>query len=395
VVAAAFATLWAALWSYLPVALALGLARAFEGAGGPLGSARLGLAGWLLGNGVPFDAEIGPVGLAPLLVTLLAGWRLSRAGVHVTRAIGARHSGSPRVALVVATAIGLGYAALGALAATAATAPGLNVDVPRAALTLGGLGFVAGLTGALRCTGAGAVLARRTPAAVRHGARAGLVAALLLLAAGAGFAGLSVALGGGQAAELIAAYRTGVIGQAGITVVSVAYAGNAAVWAAAYLLGPGFLVGAGTSVRLTEVAVGPLPTLPLFAGVPDGPVGGAGAALLAVPALAGMSAGWMATRRLIRATARAGAAASGARPAGAQALPSWPLTLGAAVLAGPAAGAVLGLLAWASGGPLGAGRLAQIGPPPGPVALITAGVVTVSAVIGAAAGRSFRAHPPS
>jgi hypothetical protein len=58
--------------------------------------------------------------------------------------------------------------------------------------------------------------------------------------------------------------------------------------------------------------------------------------------------------------------------------------LGSAALAGPVAGAVLGVLAWASGGPLGAGRMAQIGPVPWQVALVAAGVVTASATTGAA-----------
>ena len=79
VVAAAFATLWAALLSYLPVAVVMGLARSMEGSGGILGSARVGLAAWLLGHGVPLGTSIGPISLAPLLLTLLAGWRLTRA----------------------------------------------------------------------------------------------------------------------------------------------------------------------------------------------------------------------------------------------------------------------------------------------------------------------------
>ncbi|MDT5030574.1 MAG: hypothetical protein QOC94_745, partial [Actinoplanes sp.] len=84
-VAAAFAALWAALVSYLPVTAVIGLARTLEGAGGLAGAAHAGLAGWLLGHGVPIGTSIGPLALAPLLLTLLAIWRLNRAGLHVTR----------------------------------------------------------------------------------------------------------------------------------------------------------------------------------------------------------------------------------------------------------------------------------------------------------------------
>jgi hypothetical protein len=49
------------------------------------------------------------------------------------------------------------------------------------------------------------------------------------------------------------------------------------------------------------------------------------------------------------------------------------------------AGVLLGLLAWASGGPLGSGRLAETGPVGWWVGLVSAGVVAVGAAIAAAA----------
>ena len=397
-VAAGFATLWAALLSYLPVAAVIGLARTLEGSGGLGGAAHAGLAGWLLGHGVPIGTSIGPLGLAPLLLTLLVAWRLNRAGLHVTRAIGARRSGPAasgrgggrpvRAALLIAGAIALWYTVLGVLAARLVNGPGTAVSTSRAALDFFALGLFGALVGSLRSTDALAVLARRVPRAVRHGLRTGVVAALLILAAGAACTGLSIAIGGGQAADMIAAYRTGVAGQAGITLLSLAYGGNAVVWAAAFLLGPGFALGAGSSVRITEVVIGPLPTVPVLAGLPAGPMGAAGAALLALPVLAGMAAGWLMARRLRRPRpARPGEPAIGVRE------PSWATVLCSAVLAGPVAGVVLGVLARVSGGPLGAGRMAQIGPDPWQVALVATAVVAVSAAVGAAAARAFRAPP--
>src|SRR4051794_17908520 len=133
-VAAGFATLWAALLSYLPVAVVLGLAQLAEGAGSVAGAARAGLAGWLLGHGVPLTTGIGPLGLAPLLLTALIGWRLIRAGVHVTRAVGLRRSGRVRDAGFVALAVGTGYGTLGVLAALIVSTSGLAAPVPRAGL---------------------------------------------------------------------------------------------------------------------------------------------------------------------------------------------------------------------------------------------------------------------
>ncbi|BFU46972.1 hypothetical protein KRMM14A1004_52090 [Krasilnikovia sp. MM14-A1004] len=389
--AAGFATLWAALLTYLPVAAVIGLARTSEGAGGLGPAARAGLVGWLLGNGVPIGTPIGPLALTPLLLTALVIWRLSRAGLHVTRAVGARRTGSARTALAVAGTVGAAYALLGAAAAAAVDGPGTAVSVGRAALTFLLIGAFGALLGALHGTDAVVPLARRVPAVLRHGIRTGMVAALLVLAAGAGFAGLSVAVGGGQAADTIAAYRTGVVGQAGITLVSLAYGVNAAVWAAAYLLGPGFLLGTESAVRLTEVTVGPLPTLPLLAGLPDGPMGAGGASLLAVPVLAGMVAGALLTRRLARGRAAKPERSRGELPP--PTAPGWPLVIGSALVAGPVAGLVLGVASRLSGGSLGAGRLAQIGPVPWQVGLVATGVVAVSATLGAAAARAWRSTP--
>jgi hypothetical protein len=400
-VAAAFATLWAALLSYLPVAAVIGLARTLEGSGGVAGAAHAGLAGWLLGHGVAIGTSIGPLAVAPLLLTLLATWRLNRAALHVTRAVGARHSGSPAAALRVAGAIGVAYAILGWLAALVVDGPGTDVSATRAALNFFALGLLGSLIGSLRSTDGLIVLARRLPSVLRHGIRTGLVATLLIVAIGSAFAGLSIALGGGQAADMIEAYRTGVAGQAGITLLSLAFGANAAAWAAAYLLGPGFLLGTDSAVRLTEVTVGPLPTLPLLAGLPNGPVGAAGALLLAVPVLIGMSAGWLLTRRLSRGRGHGvpkrpvqGGSPRPGEPPQHSAQPPWPRVIGAALIAGPVTGLVLGGLAWLSGGALGNGRMSQIGPVAWQVALVAMVVVGISTTIGAAAARAFRSGPP-
>ena len=378
-VAVAFATIWAAALCYLPVAAVIGLARTLEGEGGLGGAAHAGLAGWLLGHGVPIGTSIGPLGLPPLLLTMLIVWRLNRAGLHVTRAIGARRSGKIGDTLLVAFGIALMYSLLGSVAALAVDGKGTEVAPARAAINFFVLGLIGALAGALRGTDALSVLARHTPGALRAGLRTGAMAALFVLAAGAAVTGLSVALGGGQAADTISAYRTGVAGQAGITLLSLAYGANAAVWAAAYLLGPGFALGTGSAIRLTEVTAGPLPTLPLLAGLPAGPMGAAGAALLAVPVVAGAAAGWLLTLRLNR--------------AGDQDGPPWSLVLGGGLLAGPAAGLLLAALCRASSGPLGDGRLATIGPDPWQVGLLATVMLGVSAAIGAAAARTFGPRP--
>ena len=95
-----------------------GLAQLSEDTGILPDAIRAGLAGWLLGHGVPLEHGPGPLGLAPLAVTALAAWRLTRAGVHVSpghrrpwRSIARGRHSPPR------SAVGIGYALLGGVAA--------------------------------------------------------------------------------------------------------------------------------------------------------------------------------------------------------------------------------------------------------------------------------------
>jgi hypothetical protein len=362
--AAAVAAGWAALVSLVPVAVFVMLLQvAATGPSAMVGSVRLAAAGWLLAHGVPMQTPVGAVAIAPLALSAFAAWRVARAGVHVTRAMAARGRGSPGQALVAAGAVALAYGAIGTLVALAAGGSGWGASVPRAVLTVTGFGFVAAWYGSLRATGVLPAWTGRLPPVLWHGVRTGLVAATVVLAAGAAVAGVAVAASGGPAADIIAAYRTNVAGQAGLTLLCLAYAPNLAGWAAAYLVGPGFAVGTDTVVRSSEVTVGPLPALPVFAGLPDGPLPTTGAVLLAVPIVAGAVAGALLAR----------SAAGWVR-----------LALGAAV-SGVTAGVLLGLAAAGSGGSLGGGQLATFGPDPVLIAGVSAVTVAAGALLGAAA----------
>jgi hypothetical protein len=367
-VAGGVAALWSALVTFLPVAVVVTLLQAAED--GPLAigaPVRVAAAGWLLAHGAPVQTQIGEIGLAPLALSVFAAWRVARAGLHVVRAQGAVGSGSFPAALVAAVAVALAYGLIGVLAAAAVGGPAWVSTVLRAAATMTGFGLLAAGYGALRATGAAGRLTARVPVLLRAAGRAGVVAGAGVLASGAATAGTALAVGGGPAAEMFAAYGTGVPGQAGLTLLCLVYAPNLSVWAAAYLVGPGFAVGTDTVVRSSEVVVDPLPALPVFAALPTGPLPTLGAALLVAPVLVGGVAGWSLARGLP------------GRPA------AWPRLAAGALLAGVVAGVLVGLAALASGGPLGDGQLAVIGPDPVLVAGSTAATVAPSALLGAGA----------
>jgi Family of unknown function (DUF6350) len=361
-VAALVNTVWAALICLVAVTLLVVLGRVSLGQQPTGGEALVAVAGWLLAHGVPIKAGPVEISLAPLAVTMLAVWRLNRAGVHTSRAIGARHTGSPAAALRVAGAVGVIYGLIGLGAALIVDRPPIGVVWWRAALHLAVIGAFAALLGSIRTTGALRMIARRTPTLVRDAMRAGVVAPLLLLGAGAGVIGLSAAVHGNEAARILNATPNGPAGQAGITVVCLAFAPNLATWAAAYLLGPGFILRAGSLVSPASVTLAQLPPerrapldqLPVMAGVPDGPVTGALWLLLALPVLAGVGAGLLLVRRRLR--PRRSRSGDTVMPR-----PHWGRMLASAALAGPIGGLLMAAASFVASGQLDDGEPA-LGP---------------------------------
>jgi hypothetical protein len=124
------------------------------------------------------------------------------------------------------------------------------------------------------------------------------------------------------------------------------------------------------------VSIGPVLPLPVLAAVPMRPLPAWSGVLLAVPLAAGMIAGWLLRRRQVR---------SGAEP-------GWLASLAPAALAGPVAGALIGLAAVASRGPIGSGRLAEVGPAAWPLAGIAAAVTAAGATVAVAALRALAAR---
>ncbi|HKD98983.1 MAG TPA: DUF6350 family protein [Micromonosporaceae bacterium] len=299
---------WAALLSFLPVA-AIACAVTLPGPGRAAFGAtvRYSLAGWLLGHGVPLRVGGQPIALVPLAVTAFAVWRCVRAGRNTVRSMGARRADSPRSALAAAALVGCVYGVLGAIAALIARGPGLDVEPLRAGVTLAVFGLVASFAGGWARSRVARRWWMRVPRVVRDGLRTGIVGALLFLAVGAAAVGASIATSGSTATAMLRNMHLGFAGQAGIVLVCLAYAPNVAVWASAYLAGPGFTLAG-------------VPELPVFAGLPSRPVTGAGQALLLTPVLAGCVAGVLLARRRRRlrlaAEVRAAAMAQSANDTG-------------------------------------------------------------------------------
>lgn len=303
------------------------------------GALRVGADLWLMAHGADLVRDgtlsgvAAPIGVTPLLLSALPAWLLHRGAAS---AVG---NGSPRAAgWLLAGYVGI------ALPVTvyAATGP-VHVNVLSAALHLPL--FAAAATAAGAWTGCG----RPSPARyVRWGGdaalalRAGGMAAAVLVAGGAIIGGVALAEHLMRSGRAYGQLSAPIAGQVAVFLLCVLLVPNLAVWSAAYALGPGFAVGAGSAVSPAGASGYPLlPRFPLLAALPpQGPAHALGWATLAVPALASVAVAVCCVR--------------GRRPPGRTAL----------VAAGGSAvcGLALGLLAYAAAGPMGTATLADFGP---------------------------------
>lgn len=325
---------------------------------------RTAAGGWLLAHRVPLELPQGSLALPPLGLSVLPVLLLVRSGGWVARTAQVRSRGRAVQAIL---AIAASYAVL--LGLVAGAAAGVAVPSTLSALVAGWLiAAAAGGLGVLRAAGllgaAWAVLPRWL-SALLAGVGTSVAA---LVAGGAVVVAGSLLFHFDRALHLTRALDAGAAGGAALCLVGLVYVPTAAVWGAAYALGPGFAVGVGTSVGPFATHVGAVPALPLLAGLPGNGTGATiGAVALVIPFVAGILGGVVMARR------------------GDWETPEHAALWG--VLLGPAAGLAFGLLAWVAGGPAGPGRFATAGPSPWAVGLTVCFEFGIAGAVGAWEGR--------
>lgn len=192
----------------------------------------------------------------------------------------------------------------------------------------------------------------------------GAAAAIVTIVGAAALAvAVSILLRGGSVVALFQSARVDVLGATVLTLGALAYLPTMVVWAASWLAGAGFAVGAGTAVSPAGTQLGVVPGIPIFGLLPE--VGSFWMLIVVlIPVGAGAFAGWLVRSRLVWEDTGHGVA------------PRATIAVG---IAGLSAGAAA-LAAMFASGSIGPGRMAVAGPQPGMFAL----AVGVEVLIGAA-----------
>lgn len=327
------------------------------------------------GAGAPFIITIAPLGFA--LITVLLGVRAGRRiGETPHRLLGM----AVAVATFAAISLGLTLSVLlpdarpsiwqGALLPTLVFALGIAIgaDLLRPVIAAAdGFGDSArGIVGGWKS---------EVRAIIGTGLRGGIAAASAVIAASAIVVSVLFLVNYAAIISLYESVHAGVLGGIALTIGQLAVLPNLVIWGASWLIGPGFAVGTGSSVSALGTTLGPIPAIPALGALPASGVLAWGLLGLLVPVLAGFFVGLLVSPGLAR---QLGPRAS-VRP-----------ILGAGLACGIFGGVLLGLLAWASAGSAGPGRLVDVGPSPWLVGGFAALEIGVAAMIGLRAGRPSR-----
>lgn len=315
----------------------------------------LGTGWWTLAFGGRIPIADGWVTLAPLGVTALA-FVLVRATMRRLAVKTVAGAAIAAVAYAISVAVlglvggrGSGVHVIGALA-LAALAGGSLLKAGAADLP----------DGARRAY-------ERIPPVARLGARAAVAAVRASVAAGAVVVGLALVLSWEKMAAIHASLEPDVASGIILTLAQAAYLPNLVVWALAWVAGPGFAVGTGTTYSVLGTTTELLPAIPVLGALPE--PGGSHPWVTIIPLILGMLVGWRQTRH--------------------RTVTDWRDVPRAALSFAVTAGVILMLLGLAASGSIGPGRMATAGVQAALLAFILAAGLAVGY------GAALLAHLPT
>ncbi len=315
---------------------------------------RLGLVFWTAAHHASIHLGAARIGVTPYLLTLVPFGLLHRG----TRRMLAADDGVEAVAFVPALAVC--YGVVTTAAALAARSAGVRPDAAEAFVGAAVLVALAAGTAVLRVRG----VPERVPPEVAPVAAGAARAVGALLAAGLVVVAVTVVGGLGEVTRTAAALHPGGVGGVGLVLLDLLLVPTLGVYGASLVSGPGFGIGAHTSVSLAGAHLGAVPAVPVLAALPQT---GRFPAYLLVLLVVPVAAGALGALRALRDAA------------------GWRDRLCLAAATAVTGGVALAAVAWLADGSAGPGRLAVSGPSPWQVGLASTGELLVGALLVVAA----------
>ncbi|MBO0846700.1 MAG: hypothetical protein J2P22_14925 [Nocardioides sp.] len=320
--------------------------------GAPRDGLRVGALGWLMAHGSGVYVAGTHVTAVPLGLSLLAAVVVWRLGLRLGDSVSGHGPDADAIAdgvrdwtVASATVVfTLGYAAVALvthhLASTPETAPSLVRTLGWTVLLCGLVGGTAIAVG----SGRAAIWTSFLPMSVRAAAAGAWRILVWYVVVSAVVLGAALAVDWDGAVNVMSQLHTSPGAATLLVGLCVLLVPNATLFSGSYLLGPGFAVGSHTLVSPTAVVLGPLPMFPLLAALPDdGPTPRWTTALLALAPLVAAAVVHRTMRRRYPTTRWDEAALRG-------------------IGAGLGCAIAFAVLAALSGGAVGPGRMADVGP---------------------------------
>ena len=301
-----------------------------------IGAVGIGARLWLLGHGTPLATGTHMVTLIPLGLSILLAFACYAS---------ARRTARPAwSALWAGVGSYTGAALIVALLAGART-PGQVVLAVAGAGIISTIGLGAGIAAHdenLRRAVTGAYVARVSPLA-RVAIRGGVLAVSWIVLAATALVLAWIFMGRTAALDIVHALHLSLLDAVILAVGQAMYAANLVAWGLAWIVGPGFAVGAGSQFAPDAVVAGPLPAIPILGALPDpSSVNAVAAFVPVILALAGVAAALYVRRRCGFLT--------------------WSQVGFSVGLIVVTAGALISVFVGLSGGGIGPGRMGEIGP---------------------------------
>nr|WP_277604039.1 DUF6350 family protein [Agrococcus sp. ARC_14] len=360
-----------------------------QGFGGdPLLQWRLAADAWLVGHGVDLGVTLGrdaviAVGLEEAgrsWVLSLGAWGIGLITFWLHWRSGRRLATLPIIDTTIAVVLGAAATGtigllVGVSAQHATAAPNLaHAAVFPALVALVGMGGAVlavhkhdWLLAAARTL----TIEDRWLRSIRTALRTGVGSTIAVLGVGALLVGAGLFLRFTEGLLLLESLGVTAVGVIVMFLLQLALAPVAIVWGATWAIGPGFMIGRGSSVSPLGTDLGPVPAMPLLAAI-DPSAQPWMAVVVVLPVLAAVLVGVLARQSLLAGTP--------GRP-----VHWWELAI-AALGGGVLAGALLGILAMLSTGAIGPGRLSVTGPDAVLVAAWGALEIGIGLLIGMLAG---------